>query len=156
MKQSSGKHKMKAVLHHYIYIEETCCSPKTNPKNLRTLTHTRHQLNIRRHLGRHPARQPPPQNESKNLRALTPILEVRTPKAKAIWRTKICFLTSSQISTNLGNIPPPSKRLKASLSTAGHEDPRGNSTRQTWVKISCHVFELLFHAAFFFQPIIKI
>ena len=53
---------------------------KTN-QNLRTLTHT----DIRQHLERHPARQPPPKTNPKNLRTLTPILEVRTPVAKAIW-----------------------------------------------------------------------
>ena len=74
----------KTVLH---YIEESCCPPKrskTNPKNLRTLAHTHHELNIRRHLRQHPARQPPKTNP-KNLRTLTPILEVRTPTAKALW-----------------------------------------------------------------------
>ena len=51
--------------------------PKTNQKNLCTLTHTHHQLNIRRPLRRHPASQPPKTNP-KNLRTLTPILEART------------------------------------------------------------------------------
>ena len=55
MKQSSSNYKIKH-LHHY--IKETCCPPKTNPKNRRTP----HQLNIRRHLKRHPARHPPKTN----------------------------------------------------------------------------------------------
>ena len=58
MKQSSSKHEIKAL---HRYIEETCCPPnKTNPKKLRTLTQTHHQLNITPHLGPHPAQQPLP------------------------------------------------------------------------------------------------
>ena len=89
--------------------------PKTNPQNLRTLTHTHHQLNIKRHLRQHPARRPNPKRKSsahthpsnctsdntwddtlpnsplqtnpKNQRTLSPILEVRTPITTAIWGT---------------------------------------------------------------------
>ena len=53
-------------------------SPKTNPKNPCTLTHTHHQLNVRRHLGRHPARQPP-QNESNKSVNLHPYTWSKNP-----------------------------------------------------------------------------
>ena len=53
--------------------------PKTN-QNLRTRTHTQ----TRQHFRQHPARQPPPKTNQKSPQTLTPILEVRTPKAS--WR----------------------------------------------------------------------
>ena len=79
MKQSSRKPEQNCASLHWRKL----LPPKTNPKNLRTLAHTHHELNIRRHLKQHPARQPPKTNP-KNLRTLTPILEVRTPTAKAL------------------------------------------------------------------------
>ena len=56
--------------------------PKMNPKErIHSPIHTTNW----RHLWWHPARQPAPQTHPKNLRALTPIFEARTPVAKAIW-----------------------------------------------------------------------
>ena len=75
--------RIKICIHSPIHTSDNTSDdspPKTN-QNLRTLTHS----HIRRHLGRHPARQHPPKTNPKNLRTITPILEVRTPIAKAIW-----------------------------------------------------------------------
>ena len=45
---------------------------------------------------RHPARQAPPKPNPKNPRTLTPILEVRTPIAQAIWEKKDMAVPSVQ------------------------------------------------------------
>ena len=71
MKQSSSKIDIStfASLHW-----RNLLPPKTNPKSLRTFSHTHHQLNIKRHLT-------PCPTAPKNLQTLTPRLEVRTPEA---------------------------------------------------------------------------
>ena len=83
MKQSSSKHKKNASLHW-----RNLLPPKTNPKNLHTLTQshpytppTEHQTTPQTA----PCPTAPPKTNPKNLRTLTPILEVRTLIAKAIW-----------------------------------------------------------------------
>ena len=127
MKQSSSKIDIStfASLHW-----RNLLPPKTNPKSLRTFSHTHHQLNIKRHLT-------PCPTAPKNLRTLTPRLEVRTPEAGE-------KISAAQISNKGASrrvsfwdglkLHEPRRRLRAwaSLGTK----PRKGTSAQSFVNIA--------------------